>query len=319
MNRIVWIDLLRGFCMMLILWFHTEMYYAGHTVIPYDLYVVNALTTFYFISGYLFYSQKAFSLRSKLVSIVRGIVLPYFFFTLLLAFPKALMNHTPVTDIIIQILQGNGSWFVTSLVTAEIIFSCVLYVHNKWLIHLLPVAALTGTWLLTDTEVSLHHNYWNFHNALIGLIFIYLGYEYHRHEQRFQHFHRLSSLSLLLILLIIIKVYVIHHDISLLIEPVHVSNYPLLIADTVCFILLAVGIFRRLPSIHWLQWTGRHSLVYYFFCGAVPMVVARLFNIIHIPFTSYWQIAVAFLLVYLLSTVIVWLSYRLLPFLNHKR
>ena len=40
-NRIVWIDLLRGFCMMLILWFHTEVYYAGHTVIPYDLYVVN--------------------------------------------------------------------------------------------------------------------------------------------------------------------------------------------------------------------------------------------------------------------------------------
>ena len=319
MNRIVWIDLLRGFCMMLILWFHTEMYYAGHTIISYNLYVVNALTTFYFISGYLFYSQKPFSLRSKLVSILRGIVIPYFFFTLLLAFPKALMNHTPVMDIIINILQGNGSWFVTSLITAEIIFSCVLFVHNKWLIHLLPVAAFAGAWLLTDTEASLHHNYWNYHNALIGLVFMYLGYEYHRHEERFQLFHRLSSLSLLLLLLIIIKVYVMMHDISLLIEPVHVSNYPLFLLDTVCFILLAVGLFRRLPAIKWIEWTGRHSLVFYFFCGAVPMVVARLFSAIHLPYSSYWQIPVAFLMICLISSVIVWLCYHFLPFLNHRK
>ena len=308
MNRIVWIDLLRGFCMMLILWFHTEVYYAGQSIIPYDLYVVNALTTFYFISGYLLYSHQPFSLRSKLLSILRGLVVPYFFFTLLLALPKALMTHQPVIDIIIHILQGNGSWFVSSLITAEVIFACVLYVHNRWLIHLLPLAALAGAWLLTGSEVSMHHNYWNFHNALIGLVFMYLGYEYHRHKQRFQPFHRLSSLLLLFLLLIIIKVYVIRHDISLLIEPVLVSNYPLFMADSICFILLALGIFSRLPRVKWMEWIGRHSLVYYFFCGGVPMVVARLMPAYH----HYYTMPIAFLMVCMLSTAIVWLCYRYL-------
>ena len=318
-NRIVWIDLLRGFCMMLILWFHTEVYYAGHTVIPYDLYVVNALTTFYFISGYLFYSQKAFSLSSKLVSIARGIVLPYFFFTLLLAFPKALMNHTPVLDIIIQILQGNGSWFVTSLITAEILFACALCVHKKWVIHCLPIVSLIAAWLLTGSDISMHHNYWNFHNAFIGLIFMYLGYEYHQHENRLHILNRLSSLLLLLLLFILIKVYVLRSGISLLIEPVMVNNYPVFLLDTICSILLAVGLFKQLPSIHWLQWVGRHSLVYYFFCGAVPMLVTKLLSMVHFPYHSYWQIPVVFVFICLITSAIVWISYRFLPFLNHRR
>lgn len=319
MNRIGWIDLLRGFCMLLILWFHTEEYYAGTDIIPYHLYVVNALTTFYFISGYLFYNNKPFSLRKKLRSIVRGIVIPYFFFTLLLAVPKAMMNHLPIADVVVQILTGNGSWFITSLITAEVVFACVLSVRNKWLLHCLPIVALTASWLLTDTYVSLHHNYWNFHNALIGLIFLYAGYQYHRNEGSFQLFHRTSSLLLLLIFWIIIKIYVYHTDVRLLIEPVLVDNYAVFLIDTFCFILLAIGLFKRLPSMQWLQWIGRHSLVYYFFCGAVPMAITKLLSILHFPFHSYWQIPIVFLLVCVFTTIIVWISYRCLPFINNNK
>ena len=78
MNRIVWIDHLRGFCMILILWFHTEMFFADKDIIPYRMYVTNSLTIFYFISGYLFYHQRSFSIRHKMKSIFRNLIIPSF-------------------------------------------------------------------------------------------------------------------------------------------------------------------------------------------------------------------------------------------------
>lgn len=66
MERIRWIDLLRGICILAILLDHTELYATGRNIIPYSLYVVNALTLFFFISGYLFYSQNGFNWRRKL-------------------------------------------------------------------------------------------------------------------------------------------------------------------------------------------------------------------------------------------------------------
>lgn len=314
-ERIIWIDYLRGICMLMILWFHTEMYYAGRDVLPYNLYVANALTTFYFISGYLFYAEKKFSWNRKLHSIFRGIVLPYFFFTIILAIPKALMNDLPIHQVLLKILLGNGSWFVSSLIVAEIAFTFVLIIKSKCIIYIVQITCLFLAYLLTDTNISMRHNYWNFHNALIGMFFLCLGYEYHQHEKCFQIFHRLSQLLLLLIAFITIKIYVIYSGTSLLVEPVNISNYPLFFVDTIIGILLFIAIAKRLSHLPWLIWTGRHSLVYYFFCGAVPMTVAKGLTLLHIPYNNhYYLIPIAFVLVYIITTAITWLAYHYLPF-----
>ncbi|WP_390892520.1 OpgC domain-containing protein, partial [Prevotella melaninogenica] len=52
-ERVHWIDMLRGFCMLSILLDHTEIYYTGGNLIPYDWYVSNVLIVFFFLSGYL--------------------------------------------------------------------------------------------------------------------------------------------------------------------------------------------------------------------------------------------------------------------------
>lgn len=57
MERVRWIDFLRGFSMLFILAFHTEVYYKEYNVTPYYIYTTNAIVLFYFISGYLFYRQ----------------------------------------------------------------------------------------------------------------------------------------------------------------------------------------------------------------------------------------------------------------------
>ena len=315
-ERIGWIDLMRGFCMLLILWFHTEMYYAGSDLLSYHLYVCNALTAFFFLSGYLFYSEKAFSLRRKLRSVLRGIIVPYFLFTSILAVPKALVSHLNIGDVIVDILTGQASWFVAALAVAEVLFSLVLWVNNRWLFHIMPVMALTGALLLNNNEWVMSHNYWYYQSALIALVFIYLGYQYHRFEKSFQLFYRPLSLFLILIVFILLKIYVHEQGLQQLVAPVIISNFLVFLSDTVCFILLSIGLFQRLTIFSCLQWVGRHSLVYYFFCGAVPMMISKAFISLNFQYHAYWQIPIAFIAVCLASTVIVWLCYYLFPFLK---
>ena len=57
MQRKIWIDNLRGFCMLAILLDHTEIYYTGENVIDYNLYVANVLIVFFILSGYLMYRE----------------------------------------------------------------------------------------------------------------------------------------------------------------------------------------------------------------------------------------------------------------------
>ena len=85
------IDIARGLCMVSIFLLHTEIYYTGEEIIPYACHVDNSLLAFVFISGYLFIkpSSNTFDLRHKLLSILKGITLPYFIFTTAIAFPKA--------------------------------------------------------------------------------------------------------------------------------------------------------------------------------------------------------------------------------------
>ena len=320
-GRIVWVDLLRGICMLMILWFHTEMYYTGYDVIPYNAYVDNALTTFYFISGYLFVRDgETYSRRKKLRSILSHILLPYFFFTTLLALPKALANHLPVGNVLSDILLGQASWFISSLVVAELIFMNASFTGSKWRIYSMQIACLLLAYLLTGSSISLNYNYWNFHSALVGLFFLCLGYQYRQCEERcFQLFNRPLSFTLLLIFFIIIKVYVIGNGISMLVAPVDIASYPLFLADTIAFILLLTTVAKRMPNLTWLAWTGRHSLVYYFFCGAVPMAVAMAFNGLGFSFCglrNYFLIPLAFLLVYALTSIVAWLAYRYLRFLR---
>ena len=83
-ERLRWIDICRSIFMLMILWFHTEIYYFGDLVLPYSMYVENALAGFLFISGYLFI-PKIYSKSNKIIiyNIFRKLIIPYIVFSLI--------------------------------------------------------------------------------------------------------------------------------------------------------------------------------------------------------------------------------------------
>lgn len=323
-ERIHWIDMLKGICMIAILLFHTEYYYnGGAEIISYNLYVCNALAIFFFLSGYHFYKnsfnnhelQKNFFIR-KLKSIAKGIILPYFIFTSVIALPKAIVHGTiiNITDILTNIISGNVSWFVAALIVAELLFSTLLYIC-KWKNSLLCTAAVfsfaISIWLST-TEITL---WWQIDNACMAFSYLYLGFLYHQKEKFFNRINNIYYTSFLLLILIILKIYIMYEGISLIMNPIMISNVPVFISDSLVSILLMIGISKLLPKNRMIEWTGAHSLIYYFFCGGVPLIVSMVFNKIGFQYDGeYYRVILAFLMVYAATSLIAWLIYNYLPF-----
>lgn len=125
-----WIDLLRGICMLAILLDHTEIYYTGTNIINYNAYVVNALTIFFMLSGYLMYKENGFDIRKKIKSITQTLLLPYFIFSALISLPKNLVhgNEINIMNICEQIILGQASWFIAALCLSEAIFAVTIWI-----------------------------------------------------------------------------------------------------------------------------------------------------------------------------------------------
>ena len=137
MNRKKWIDLLRGFCMMSILWFHTEMYYVGYDKTPYTFYVGDVLAVFFIISGYLLYKPTSIDFNKRIHSIFRYIVLPYFIFTTFIAIGKYFFyQDRSISLLIIDVLSGHASWFITALIISQLIFLLFLRITKENIIFL---------------------------------------------------------------------------------------------------------------------------------------------------------------------------------------
>ena len=309
-QRLAWADLARGFCMMAILLFHTEKYYAGEEIIPYALYVDNVLITFFFISGYLFHNpQKAFSVPHKLLSILRGIIIPYFIFTAVIALPKAFVHDdTSLAETYADVLTGHASWFVAALAVAQVVFAFYVKISGHrpmalaWMCAL-PYFIMAATYHLVDNERWTSTNFWCWHNALLMLPFICAGYLFRRHSQWMTLIKRPWAIILMLISEIILKYWIYSHSLLMTLQPIHISSFTLLLVDGLIGCLLIIAVCHWLPRIKWVEWTGAHSLVYYFICGGIPLLVTRVLTTIGRPYEdNYLNIIIAFILVYAISS-----------------
>lgn len=316
-KRKIWIDLVRGFCMLAILVHHTEMYYVGEAIIDYRFFADNALCTFFFISGYLFYKETPFNLKYKLLSILKTIIIPYFIFMSVIALPKALAHgkFVSISDSILSIVLGQQSWFITALATAEIIFSILLYLSKqyKWVLPIGVLISFIGIILLTGNEQMLAHNYWNIMDGLLAISFLYIGYLYHQKENVINRFP-LYLYIIPFILFFISKWVIVEYKVYCYLGPVDIDNYPVFIVDNVLAILLITRLCKLLPDMKPISWMGSHVIVYYFLCGGVPLTLSVLANKIGFSYYgNYLQVIVVLIAVYLMITLLTWFIYKYIP------
>ena len=328
-TRKLWIDNLRGLSMVAILLFHTEMYYAGYDITPYSFYVENALAMFFFLSGYLFYKDNGtIHPKQKIFSIAVNLIIPYFIFTTLIALPKALAHGEEINILTLasEILLGEASWFIAALIVAEIIFSLLLWITRGRHIILTPIIIILTAlaFAIGNLENANYntYNFWHINEALLALLFLYLGYAYHQFEKSLTP--RIAYLVPLAACLIILKYIEYRYEWKMVMGPIVVTSIPTFLCDCIISCLLLSSIFAHLESRiiapRALSWTGSHCLVYYFICGGVPLLTAKIMTSIGLPYNDqYWRVALVFIIVYIVATAITWFIYRYLPFMVSVR
>ncbi len=320
MERLKWIDFLRGFCMIAILWFHTEMYYVGYDKTAYALYVGDVLAVFFILSGYLFYKNKTIDLNRKSYSILRYLLLPYFIFTTLISISKYFIyQDKTISSLIYDIIIGHASWFIAALILSQFLFIFYLKITKGNIIYLAIIAcfSLVLSYFIGNSYYtsSLYYqqNLWHFNESLLGLFLLFIGYFYHRYEFVFNKINTIAYTSLLFILVCFIKYIIYRYNIQLVFGPITVANYPVFIIDLLSSSLLLIHIFKLLPSQKIIEWTGSHSIMYYFICGGVPMIISKVFHKININNIEYQYIFCVFLIVYAICTGITWIIYKYTP------
>ena len=328
MERKQWIDTLRGLCMIAILLYHTEIYYSGNYIIPYQCYVHNALTVFFFVSGYLFCGDISgglkFSFTNKIRSIFKTLIVPYFIFTTLIGIMKIAVGNEEPLEVFLKIILGKASWFVAALIVAELLLSVTMLITRGKIILLSIVAALSFTMAFIlgnkhmPSPLFYEQNLWYINDAFLALGIMICGIFYRRYEALFNRFNNILYTSLLFIISLISKIIIMYYDLNTVIGSIEISNIPLFIADIGIVTLFLVSISKLLGKLNIISWTGAHSLVYYFFCGAIPFAVTMVFNKIGFEYHNYWQIPIAFFTIYSLCTIVAFIIYRYFPVLVGK-
>ncbi len=307
--------------MLSILLDHTEIYYTGGNLIPYDWYVSNVLIVFFFLSGYLMYKQQVFSLKHKLTSIGHSLLLPYLLFTAVLALPKAFVRGWSIDlkSVLLPILTGRASWFIATLIVSETVFSLFLWITRGKVIplFLLSFCALVGSVLLTKQSTDYP---WCINNALQAVLFLYIGWFYQSRKEVFNRINAPLYTSFLFIFLIVIKGYATYKGVHTMIYPMSIDSYFLFFLDMLTSIFLLVDVCKQLPRCKLVEWVGAHSIVYYFVCGGVPLCLSLALEKVGLDYHgAYYSVLIAYALVCIVASGIVAIVYRYLPFMLGKR
>ena len=333
--RLLWIDLLRGFLMLAIIFDHTEICFTGDNIVPYRMYVPDVLMAFFFLSGYLFYRPEGFRLRHKLHSWLRGVLMPYFIFTSALALPKAWLHGDggSLSDLLLTILTGQGSWFIASLAVAELLFCLLLWLSRvrwRWLAGagLFAVALAYG---FGTRRLAFEANWWHVNEAVVALPSLLLGYMVHRFDSLGTRW-RLGLFALLLMLSLPVNVLVASSSWPSVLVGALVLPRLFLVKNALSVLLLYLlfTILQR-DGVRWVEqmprwlaamvsWTGRRSIVYYFFSSGVPTALTAVFSRLGYTYRGcYAEVLVVFLLNLLLITLVTWAIYRYLPWTTGRR
>ena len=262
-NRIKWVDIARGICIIAIILDHTESYYINAHVLQYNWYVCNSLSAFYFLSGYLLFNKKNIYNKTffiyKINRIFRTLVVPYFLFTFLMALPKAYIHHEDIFYILLNIVLGKASWFINALIIAELLFiSILVYCKNKYIF--LTLFSLFGSLVCTPINKFFALNIWCFVQTLLVFVFLYLGFLYHQLENKIHNVRKPFIIIIFVLIFLISKIIVENTNLSLCIYPLYINNIPFFLIDSIIGIILIVGISQLISNNILLEFTGKVSI-----------------------------------------------------------
>lgn len=323
-QRIEYIDAMRGFTMILVVFAHVCHFCLGDSRMGYNaVFILFRLPCFFMISGWLFESvaQKPFWGVVRHKAMVQ--LLPTFIFLLLLAPPPEFFYQ-------LGTLKG-GYWFTFALFEYFVLYMLMIRISRKWT-PLMAVALTIGTFLYARYYDSLRSGAEGYQVWLMDLsgflsittwrlfLFFYLGTCIRRH---FDTFIRWTDKSAVIILMTAVFAFIAstsHHN-NLLFEMFRfyiggISGMCMVFT----FFRLSASWLKRWHISKPLQYVGTRTLdvylLHYFFLPRFLVAYAAQLSAYDSRFIEFLVIMGVSLVVLALSLVASY-TIRLSPVLGH--
>ena len=318
-NRKEWVDFGKGIAMFLVFIYHSESLYDKSPSLSY-WFLFFRMPFFIFLSGYLFSSNwESFTVKRKFKQIFRGILWPYFLFTLAMCYPKAFMNGTTIEQGLVDIMLGWASWFVIALAVVQTLMTLILSKIkqvNGFVVLLIIFAGIGwGNSLIFEDRLP-----FNLQNVGIVSFYFALGLLYRKYELILKYFltkKNLLAMFLLYLGMLMFDYNFIHTtgDIS----ANHYSNFWLYVFYTL-FGIITVLLFVNLhkcPRV--FSFIGANSLIFYFLNGGVLKIVSLMIHKLHIVLPLSIEIVLVAIIACLLVIPIVLIINKFFPLVLGKK
>jgi len=323
-QRIEYIDAMRGFTMILVVFAHVCHFCLGDSRMGYNaVFILFRLPCFFMISGWLFESVAQCPFKEVVRHKAMVQLLPTFIFLLLLAPPPEFFHQ-------LGTLKG-GYWFTFALFEYFVLYMLMNRISRRWT-PLMAVALAIGTFMYAryydslrsaaDGNLLLLIDFSGFLSVTTWRLFLffYLGTYIRRH---FDTFIRWTDKPVVVVLVTAVFAFIAstsHHD-NLLFEMFrfYVGGITGMVMVFTFFRLSAFWL-KRWHISKPLQYVGTRTLdvylLHYFFLPRLLMAYSPQLAAYDSRFVEFWVIlAVSF--VVLTLTLVASYAIRLSPFLGH--
>lgn len=326
-NRILWIDELKGFAIILVM--------CGHAIFPellkVELYSFH-IPLFFFLSGYVFSTRKYNGFKEFLKSKMRSLLIPLLSFSIFIfvfdfIVKYLILNVYDLRRILFEIpgffiqirgtFLGGSIWFLPCLFVTEIIFYFIIKFtnNNKFKILVCIIfSAIVGYVYFRYINKLLP---WSVDAALTATFFLGLGYLSKECKEKFD---KIVSIRIAIIL-VVLNIFTAYLNYRIFGERVDLyackqGNILLYYISAISGIYMCISIKRLLKKNDILTIVGKNSLIYYCMHGSIFTV----FTAILACFTSvddydFAKALITGIIMVMLASIII---YFVSDFINKK-
>lgn len=319
MQRSEWIDMMRGFCMLMVI-----LHHSGASLLYQQFLIPFFLSGFFFLSGYLFSNpNKPFNPVYKLIRIVETLIIPYFIYWALSYWAKAAIDgHLTIQalkDWGWALLRGEKLWFLSALVVCEIVTVGIMWITRRtmWALTAVIILAIIAEYTIPLFNLG-YYLPWYVNNATTALIFLLLGYIYRCKENIIEKCSKLFKIFLPIAIYIAITISEMLYPRNFFsFASNYYSSFAAYLLYSICGIAAIVTIFRHImPSISPLAYFGQNTLIAYFLCNQLVVFAVRYIDKLGLPLFVSSVLVMA--IVSIVLFIPMYLANRFFPIISGK-
>ena len=293
-KRIEWVDVLKGFAIILVLLTHSG--FPGVFAIELSPFMVQI---FFLLSGYVFSIKKYQTFKSFIYAKFKSLIIPLISFSCIIyvfnfTFKCLILNSIGIDEIVKQIigtiLQIRGSsdyrtplWFISCLVSSEILMYFIIKISeddNKKILLTILLSSVIGYLSLKFIKIDIP---WSIDLAFTMTTFLGIGYLIKKNKDYFEKFIQVKYLFIFIILNLIFTFLNFKYlGTNVNLYGNQIGNYILYYISAISGIFMCIIFFRLIKTIKCLIYIGQNSLIYY----CLHMIIFNILEVITKLFIS---------------------------------